>query len=234
MLVPLVSPSWTPEKRKVITDKAQPLADAQGQELKQPTDIVNLADGEELWLHSHGSSSTFCGVSAKALAGWLVKTMKMPAGKRMITLKGCATESYANALEEYIVHQPGYEAVKVRGFEGEASQTSSKGKMTLRRGSAKEARLAAQRGALADLAARRKLKGKKTKAEIDEAATAARKKADHGSRTYEAVLDDGLNTFVGNDDRMKRREKRDSQKLAEKEAAETSDVDSDEGMQLTD
>jgi hypothetical protein len=56
----------------------------------RPADIASLGDGEDLWLYSYGSPTTFCGMTVTELAAWL-KDNGMPPGKRVITLKGCRT-----------------------------------------------------------------------------------------------------------------------------------------------
>ena len=225
MLVALIPDSWSQEKKNVIENKKVALADAQNQELREWSDIENLSAGEELWLYSHGSDTTFASVDESELAGFLVLTAKMPAGARRVTLKGCRTEKYAKRLQEILNHQNGYEGVVVWGFEGEASQTTADGDMLVRRGGESEKRKAKIKGALAHLSARR---ANQSQTEAERRRVAAERSA----RTYTAVPDDGLTTYVGNDDRMRRRSRRDDVRAMQTEDTAASDSESDENSKM--
>ena len=208
MLVPLINPDWTPDHKRVIVRGTKALVKA-GHTQGKTTDIASLGDGEELWLYSHGSATTFCGASAKELADWLRLVVKMPAGARTVVLKGCKTGEYATAVQELLNGKTGYEKVIVAGFEGEASQTSKDGTMTIRRGGASEVRKAKEKAALEDLVRRRKAaeEGRK-KSDVDKESEIERPKAEKMARTYGTTYEEATSTFVGDDDRMRRRERR--------------------------
>jgi hypothetical protein len=221
MLVGLTRGSWDQSTKATITNKKAALARAQGQRLGKLADIASLGDGEPLWLFSHGSDTSFAGLNAAELVGWLVRTVAMPAGARQLVLKGCRTQGYATQVQDVLNVQPGYEKVVVLGFEGEASQTTTTGEMLVRRGSTKEKEKAAQQGALAEIRARRNLDGSTLdKGEKEKRVKAEREKVERTSRTYTAVLDEGGSTFVAKDDRMARRLGRESAKESEWEEPE--------------
>jgi hypothetical protein len=228
MLVPLIHPSWKKDHRLVIVRGTKALVSA-GHTQGKTTDIASLADGEELWLYSHGSSTTFCGTSAKDLADWLRLVVKMPAGERRVVLKGCKTGEYATAVQEILNGKTGYEKVIVAGFEGEASQTSKDGTMTIRRGGASEVRKAKEKAALEDLVRRRKAAedGRK-KSDVDKESEVERPKAEKLARTYGTTYDESTSTFVGDDDRMRRRERR-SQSIAATTTTTTKEKEEDGG-----
>ena len=205
MLVPLVNPNWPLSKQQTITKKMQALADEQGEDLKEMTDIASLGDGEPLWLYSHGSASTFAGQSEARLAGWLLKNAGMPPGERDVVLKGCATQSYATRLQKLINKEKGYEQVVVYGFEGAASMTTGEGEMLVRVGTEKVKKEASRQGALAQLAAMRDTKQGESKVEREKRAAEAKKQAQRDVLVKGTIRDDGLSTYIAADDRAQRR-----------------------------
>jgi hypothetical protein len=203
MLVPIVVDAWPDEKKLTITNRQAALARGQGQQLATAGEIANLGDGEELWLYSHGSPNGFGGMTAGTLAAWLVA--RMPPGHRKVTLKGCATGSFARAVQTTVRLSPGFEQVTVVGFGGEASQTTSRGEMLIRQNTPSELKKASAQGALAHMKALREGKPKKE-------ADAIRAQVDKQSRTYGAVFDEEQGEYVAEDERTARTNERQRKK----------------------
>jgi len=204
MLVALVIPTWSEQDKNIIINKRKALAKAQRQTLASFTKIKDLQPGEALWLYSHGGAGTFAEMSPEELAGWLIDTVNMPKGKRLIVLKGCQTGTYAKSAQEILNDEEGYEQVVVAGFEGEASRTTNKGEMQVR--TKTQEKKADQAGALAAMKATREAREKKlSKDEERVLASQAQSQARRQTLYQSAVLDDGSNTFVAADDRMARR-----------------------------
>lgn len=232
MLVPLVKKSWKQKDRDTIFLKYKELAKAQGQRTGKVGDIGALDDGEALWLHSHGSSSSFAGFTAVELAGWLAK--KMPPGGRQVVLKGCRSGGFAKEVETFLRKDTsgGFTTVTVAGFEGEASQTSTSGEMSVRLGDRSEREKAAKRSALDDMAARQKLsKAGYTKKEIDAELEGRSERVEKESRTYKAVHDSGTNTFVALTPKKARLEARSSGKSTSSTTVPTSEGDEQMGSE---
>jgi hypothetical protein len=211
MLVALVNPNWPEKEQQTIKDNADALADAEGHERKDLDDISTLADGEELWLYSHGGASTFAGVGAEKLVNWLVTKARMPEGERKIVLKGCRTMNFAAAATERISIIEGYKRVVFWGFDGVASRTRD-GEKQVRLGGNTEKK-AQRKGALADLVSRRNSKKRgRTKEETDRRATKARRRTVRANRVFPAVSDEGSSMYVANDERKQRRSGREARK----------------------
>ncbi|HEY3752851.1 MAG TPA: hypothetical protein VGL80_27005 [Pseudonocardiaceae bacterium] len=206
MLVPLIHSGWSDKKKATIFNGLKGLQKTCPEPLGSIAGIGSLGDGENLWLYSHGSPTTFCGMTYTQLAGWL-KGKGMPAGKRVITLKGCQTKGYASSLEELLNSTTAYRAVKVEGFAGEASYTSQDGTMSVK---VKLTEAEKRKIALAKLTADRDLATKGvSKAEREKEVAEVGADTEKSLSRKTAVRDTGLGSYEALDDRQARRQHRD-------------------------
>ncbi|HEX5119945.1 MAG TPA: hypothetical protein VFW65_32565 [Pseudonocardiaceae bacterium] len=206
MLVALIHPAWSDEKKATIINGLKGLEKTCPEPKGSISGIASLGAGEDLWLYSHGSETTFCKMTATQLAGWL-KKKGMPAGKRVITLKGCRTKDYAVKLQELLNSTTAYRAVKVEGFAGQASYTSQDGTMSIK---VELTEAEKRKIALAKLTAARDLSSKGvSKPEREQQVAKVGVDTEKSLSRKEAVRDTGLGSYEALDERQARRQRRD-------------------------
>lgn len=205
MLVALVHTRWSPEKKETIAKGLEGLRKTCPEQPGSIAGIASLGKTENLWLYSHGSDTTFCRMTVTQLAAWLVRK-GMPPGKRVITLKGCRTKSYAAQLQELLNRKNEYKGVTVEGFAGRASYTSQDGTMSIKVDLTEAEK---RKIALAELTAHRDLSTQGVaKPEREQQVAKISADVKKSLSRKEAVRDTGLGSYEPLDERQARRQRR--------------------------